>query len=245
MSDAPDRNRRGFLNTAAALGAGIIVPGFASSRCAGASMPSDGDAGRQQEGVEAVFPAEDLMRDHGIAKRVLLIYREGIRLLEAGEDLSPDAIGGGAAIIRSFIEEYHERLEEDLLFPLFRKANTLVDLVETLTTQHQAGRRVTDETTRLAKLSSMKEPDDRETLIASLQAFIRMYEPHVAHEDSVLFPMLRRITAPQDYSSLGEEFEKRELQILGADGLERIFDRLERIEKELGIYELRQFTPRT
>ncbi|WP_222708901.1 hypothetical protein [Nonomuraea sp. C10] len=32
-----------------------------------------------------VTPPEDLMREHGVLKRILLIYREGIRRINAGE----------------------------------------------------------------------------------------------------------------------------------------------------------------
>ena len=37
-----------------------------------------------------------------------------------------------AGIIRHFIEEYHEKLEEQHLFPRFRKAGKLVELVNVL-----------------------------------------------------------------------------------------------------------------
>jgi hemerythrin-like domain-containing protein len=46
------------------------------------------------------------------------LYGEGIRRLEANEDLPPDAIADAAKIIRNFIEDYHEKLEEN--FSRFR-----------------------------------------------------------------------------------------------------------------------------
>jgi hypothetical protein len=66
------------------------------------------------------------MREHGVLKRVLLVYGEGIRRLEANEDLPPDAIADAAKIIRNFIEDYHEKLEENFLFPRFEKKGVLV-----------------------------------------------------------------------------------------------------------------------
>jgi len=72
------------------------------------------------------------MREHGILKRVLLAYDEMIRRIRARQDLSPQAVIDGATIIRRFIEDYHEKLEEDHLFPRFRKAGKLVDLVTVL-----------------------------------------------------------------------------------------------------------------
>ena len=46
-------------------------------------------------------------------------------------------------------------------------------------------------------------------LTHSLSRFIRMYNPHRAREDTVLFPALRKITSSNEYDSLGEDFEEK------------------------------------
>ncbi len=198
---------------------------------------------KQSEAIE-VGPPEDLMREHGVLKRLLLIYGEALHRHYAKQDLPPDALADAAGIIRSFVEDYHEKLEEDFLFPRFEKANQLVDLVKVLRTQHQAGRRVTDITLRLANLQSLKNDSERAQLINSLQQFIRMYNPHEAREDTVLFPAFRKIVSPHEFDSLGEDFEKKEDELFGEDGFEKVVDRVAGIEKRLGIYDLAQFTPK-
>src|ERR1700720_429414 len=75
-----------------------------------------------EEDEQEVSPAEDLMREHGVLKRVLLIYAEAIRRIDANEDLPPETLADSAKIIRSFIEDYHEKLEGDFFFPRFEKA---------------------------------------------------------------------------------------------------------------------------
>jgi hemerythrin-like domain-containing protein len=145
-------------------------------------------------------------------------------------------------MIRSFIEQYHEKLEEDYLFPRFRKHGKLVDLVNVLERQHQAGRRVTESIIALSA-SGPKSKDDKQKLNTSLQAFVRMYAPHEAREDTVLFPALHEIVSRHEYDSLGEEFERKEHQLFGKDGFEEMVKRVESIEKQLGIYDLAQFTP--
>src|SRR5947207_13332583 len=100
--------------------------------------------GKEEEKKEnEVSPPEDLMREHGVLKRVLLIYGEAIRRIDAKQDLPSDAVADSAKIIRSFIEDYHEKLEENFLFPRFEKANHLIDLVKVLRDQQTAGRRFT------------------------------------------------------------------------------------------------------
>ncbi len=198
-----------------------------------------------QESVEEkVSPGEDLMREHGVLKRILLVYGEAARRLEVNEDLSPEVLINSGGIIRSFVEDYHEKLEENFLFPRFRKANRLVDLVDVLQEQHKAGRRLTDVMLRLATLKALKNPDDRRQLVDSLQDFIRMYNPHQAREDTVLFPALHEVVTTGEYEELGEDFERKEDDLFGERGFEKMVDRVAAVEKELGIYELAQFTPK-
>jgi hemerythrin-like domain-containing protein len=191
-----------------------------------------------------VAPPEDLMREHGVLKRILLVYGEALCRMDAKEDLPPEPIQESAKIIRSFIEDYHEKLEEDFLFPRFKKANKLADLVDVLVQQHQGGRRVTDITLQFATNQALKNADDRRKLAESMRQFIRMYNPHEAREDTVLFPAFRGIVSAHEFDSLGEDFEKKEDELFGDDGFEKMVDKVAQIEKKLGIYELAQFTPK-
>lgn len=218
-------------------GAGLIVPAtMAAAQRAGAR------GGGEPE--EDVAPPEDLMREHGVLKRVLLVYDEAIRRIDARKDFPVDAVKNGADIIRTFIEDYHEKLEEDYLFPRFEKAGTLADLTKILREQHQAGRRVTAQITQLATAQTLKNPSSAAKLKESMHQFIRMYEPHEAREDTVLFPALRRVVSREEFDALGEDFEKKEHQLFGDEGFEKMVERVASIEKSLGIYDLAQFTPR-
>ena len=192
---------------------------------------------------EGVSPAEDLMREHGVLKRVLLIYRDVMRRIDGKEDFPPDVLAGSARLIRDFIENYHEKLEEDYLFPRFRKANRLVELVNTLELQHQRGRVLTERVLQLASPSVLKDASRKQHLRASLHLFVRMYEPHEAREDTVLFPAFHEIVSPREYDSLGDEFEEKENQLFGAGGFEKNVEAVAALEKQLGIYDLSQFTP--
>jgi hemerythrin-like domain-containing protein len=113
-----------------------------------------------------------------------------------------------------------------------------------LRTQHEAGRRVTDLIMQKANAQSLKNKDDRTALGRAMRQFNRMYGPHEAREDTVLFPALRSIVTANEYDALGEDFEKKEHQLFGEEGFEKMVDRVAGIEKSLGIYDLSQFTPR-
>jgi hemerythrin-like domain-containing protein len=192
---------------------------------------------------EEVTPPEDLMREHGVLDRVLLLYEAGIRKWSASEDFDPAMITQSAEIIRDFINNYHEKSEEDHVFPRFRKAGKMVDLVDTLLRQHEAGRKVTERIIALAP-SSRANTDERRQLIASMQSFVIMYRPHAAREDTDLFPKLKDVVSSNEYDAMAEEFEKKEHELFGEDGFEKMVDRVAKLEQRMGIHDLGQFTPR-
>ena len=108
---------------------------------------------------EEVTPPEDLMREHGVLDRVLLLYEAQIRKLSSNEDFDPALITRSAEIIRDFINNYHEKSEETHVFPRFRKAGQMTDLVDTLLRQHDAGRKVTQTILRFAPAGRSHDND--------------------------------------------------------------------------------------
>ena len=200
---------------------------------------------RKEKEEEEVSPAEDLMREHGVLKRALLVYGECASRLESGKEFPPVAVTGTANLIRKFIEDYHEKLEEEYLFPRLRGAGKLVDLVGVLEAQHKAGRRVTQQILTSAKASGLlRNESAKKDLAKQIRAFIRMYEPPEAREDTVPFPAFREIVPKNEFDSLGEHFEKREHELFGEDGFQKIVEEVAGLEKTIGIYDLSQFTPR-
>lgn len=192
---------------------------------------------------QKVSPPEDLMQEHGLLNRVLLIYDYCRMRLINKENFPIEALSKAAGVIRTFVEDYHERQEENYLFPRFKKANELTDLVNTLLQQHKAGRILTEQVLQLAK-SSNKTDTETQKLIQVLASFNTMYRPHEAREDTVLFPAFRNLVSGHEYDSLGEEFENNEHKLFGNGGFERMVAKVADIERSLGIYELSQFTPR-
>ena len=75
-----------------------------------------------------------------------------------------------------------------------------------------------------------------------MRSFITMYRPHEAREDTVLFPALHQVLSTKQLKDLGEQFEKEEDRLFGDEGFEKTVDQVAAIEKQLGIYDLAQFT---
>jgi hemerythrin-like domain-containing protein len=191
---------------------------------------------------EKISPPEDLMREHGLLNRILLIYDHCNIKLSNHETFPLEALHNSANIIRSFIEDYHEKQEEEFLFPRFEKANTLTELVKTLRIQHQAGRVITEQIIQFSGMKSISA-DEGLKLTKLLSDFNAMYRPHEAREDTVLFPALSKIVSKNEYDAMGEDFEKNEHKLFGEDGFDTMVDKVGNIEKQLGIFDLSLFTP--
>jgi hemerythrin-like domain-containing protein len=230
-------SRRRFLHSAGAAGAGVLMLGGTPN-----GMLPGGWRGIVAP-EEEVTANEDLMREHGVLKRALLIYGEGLRRLDAREDIPPDVLADTAQLIRRFIEEYHEKQEEKYIFPRFEKAGKHTELVRTLRLQHERGRQRTAAILHLATGSATKSADDLTTLAGHMKAFIQMYEPHEAREDTVLFPAFHALVSRNEYDSIGEEMEKNERRTFGGDGFDMAVDKVAELERKLGIYDLARFTP--
>jgi len=228
-------DRRRFLWATAVSVAGLPLLGAAR-----------GDEKDKPQGSEDdVSAPEDLMREHGVLTRALLVYEEGLRRLRAKDDVGPELFLKTATLIRKFVEEYHEKDEEHFIFPEFEKRNQMVELVKVLRKQHEAGRAVTEVVLRAAAPDAFRKVENRKELVIAVEAFIRMYRPHEAREDTVLFPALRRMLPEKQMKEIAEKMEKSEDMVLGDEGFEKAVDQVAAIEKQLGIYDLDQFTPKT
>jgi len=223
--------RRALLHLGATSAVVLAVPTIALAR----------EAKKKTE--ESIPPSEDLMREHAILDRILLIYESGLRRAGQGEDIDPAVFVQSATIVRDFIHDYHEKSEEELVFPRFKDAGRMVELVNVLVTQHGAGRKLTERILAAAPQARNREP--REAMGRDIQTFIAMYRPHAAREETDLFPTLRSLLTSEQFEEMGDEMEKHERQHFGADGFEKVAKKVAEVEKVIGVYDLEVFTPKS
>src|SRR5437868_5014996 len=101
-------------------------------------------AGCSDTDAKEVGAVEDLMREHGILRRILLVYAESsAKLRTDSASLDATALNKAARLFHDFGEEYHERkLEEGYIFPKVRQGPAAGD-VDILLAQHRRGREIT------------------------------------------------------------------------------------------------------
>jgi hemerythrin-like domain-containing protein len=214
----------------------------------GGSSSATNDDGKEPAPGEAVpeevTAVEDLMREHGILRRALLVYQECVvRLHQDVASVPAEAIEKTAQLFRVFGEDYHEkRLEEAYILPLIKKVQGPVAIyADVLVAQHTRGREITDYLLSVSKGERLST-SQVDGVTKALESFVRMYEHHAAIEDTVVFPAWKKLTGDQEYNELGEKFEEIEHEIFGEDGFESALRRMEEIESSLGLTNLDMFT---
>jgi len=220
---APGRglDRRALIGVGAGLvlGAGLNQAGDAVA----ASSPS--------EARQPPSPGEMLMSEHGVLKRLLLVYQTASEQLAAGRTPPAAAIAGSAELIRDYIEGFHEGLEEAYVFPRVQPVHPTT--IHTLLVQHDRGRHLTAAISIVAG-QSLKEPATRAALHRYLDLFVAMYSRHEAWEDTVVFPTIREVMRPRTFDELAERFRYLEHAQYGDSGFAHLLDRVGGIERQNG-----------
>ena len=143
-----NEKRRQLLAGISIAGAGVLLNACRNTQTRSGGATNDenkneGTAPGEAEPVE-VTPTEDLMREHGILRRALLVYQEtAVKLRQDVASVPLDALEKTANLFRVFGEEYHERkLEEVFIFPVVKKlSDPSFTYVDILLAQHQRGPR--------------------------------------------------------------------------------------------------------
>lgn len=191
-----------------------------------------------------VTATEDLMREHGVLRRALLVYTESIPRIRANAgSFDARALYRTGVLFRDFGENYHEKmLEEEHIFPVVHKGGGEAGkLIEILTAQHQRGREITSYLLAVTKNGRIATAN-AEPLARSLEAFVLMYRNHAAREDTVVFPAWKKHFTDRQLDELSDQFEDIEHKMFGKDGFDDAVEKISAIETTLGFADLSQFT---
>jgi hemerythrin-like domain-containing protein len=240
------KTRRDFLGASVVVGAGLALSG-----CSGRNRANEGKdkteasskSNENKTGLE-VTATEDLMREHGILRRALLVYTTAATKLRGNlSTIPPDALQKTAKLFRTFGEEYHEKkLEEAFIFPAVKKAGgEAATYPDILVAQHNRGREITDYVIAVTQGSKLGASNAAESAEA-LDAFVLMYRHHAAREDTIIFPAWKKTLTAGELDDMNEKFEDIEHEQFGEDGFEDAVKQISAIESSLGLANIAQFT---
>jgi hemerythrin-like domain-containing protein len=198
---------------------------------------------KKEDSEEEVTAVEDLMREHGILRRSLLVYTfAAAKIRDNSSAINPSDLQKTSKLFRTFGEDYHERqLEEAHIFPAVKNAGgRAAEFVDTLLSQHQRGREITEYILKIS--AGTKLTSNVNDLANALDSFVLMYRHHAAKEDTIVFPAWKKTLSREQLDEMGERFEEIEHKQFGKDGFDDAERQISDIEKGLGIADLAKFT---
>jgi len=239
--------RRGFLRASAVVGTGLILVG-----CGGGGREQSGQQSKNQPSPQEdenqkggeVTATEDLMREHGVLRRALLVYRAAAEKLRNNpSSVPPDALQKTAKLFRAFGEDYHEKkLEEAYIFPAVKKGGgEAASYPDILVVQHNRGREITEYVLAVTQGAKL-EAANADALAKALESFVLMYQHHAAREDTIIFPAWKQTMTGEQLDEMGDKFEDIENEQFGSDGYEDAVKQIGDIEGGLGLADISQFT---
>jgi hemerythrin-like domain-containing protein len=193
---------------------------------------------------EDVGAVEDLMREHGILRRILVVYRQSAMMLRVNPTaLDAGALADAARLFQTFGEDYHERqLEEGYIFPRLQKAGGgPAALAGVLKAQHDRGREITAYLQSAFAAGRISE-FNAEPVARALESMAQMYEAHTAFEDTLLFPAWRKTLSKAELDEMGDRFEGIEKKTFKGDGFDMAEAGVTRIEQRLNLHDLSFYT---
>jgi hemerythrin-like domain-containing protein len=208
----------------------VLVPGLIVASGVAACSGKEDDVGA----------VEDLMREHGVLRRAILVFRACAGRLTVDQIVDAQALHRTAQLFRTFGEDYHEKkLEEDNIFPQVKKAGgAAAALVDVLLAQHQRGREIISHVLDATNGTTF----DNRAMASALQSFELMYEHHAAREDTILFPAWKKAIGAHEVEEMGDKFEDIEKAQFGGDGFDMAVKQIGEIEQTLGLANLAAFT---
>ena len=235
-----DEKRRDLVSKSALLIAGSAA-GLLTADLWGQQAAPEKKEGSEPE----VTATEDLMREHGVIRRALLVYAElADKVRKSPGSVDAAALHKTAQLFRTFGEDYHERmLEEQHIFPIVKKMRgEAAKYPDVLTAQHQRGREITDYILAVSNASRIAS-QHAEPLARVFEGMVRMYENHAAREDTIVFPAWKTNFSNKQLDEISDQFEDIEHKMFGKDGFEDAEKAISGVEAAFGFTDISQFTP--
>lgn len=189
-------------------------------------------------------PIEDLMQEHGVLSRLLLIFEESAKQLstEKTRTTALETIKTTNDLIIQNFAGHHEKIEEIAIFPVINRSSdtSMKDLVQVLLEQHKVGSSLTE---RITALYAAPKVDSHALELSELiDSYVRMYRAHASREDTILFPFARRQLNDAQYAELTNKVRNIESHLRSNSELATLLAQIDALETNLGIHNLAHYT---
>jgi hemerythrin-like domain-containing protein len=172
-----------------------------------------------------------LRKEHEAILKMLDASEEAARRIESGQTVAPETLEGLLEFFRLFADRCHHGKEEDLLFPLLesrglpRQGGPLGVMLR----EHDQGRELIRQMVEAVGASRTGDTTTLARWAEAARAYAQLLRAHIGKENDVLFVMADNMLSPEEQSALAAEFEKFEVEQMGAGTHERLHASMDRL----------------
>jgi hemerythrin-like domain-containing protein len=177
-----------------------------------------------------------LRKEHDAILKMLGATEEAARRLDAGQPVAAETLEGLIEFFRLFADQCHHGKEEDLLFPLLESHGlprhggpTGVMLQE-----HEQGRALIRQ--MVVSAEAYKQGDSPGAAARWSQAargYAELLRQHIHKENNILFVMAENMLTAEEQKKLAADFERVEIEKMGAGTHERLHAKMDKLVAEL------------
>ncbi len=177
---------------------------------------------------------EVLRKEHKGILKMLDVTEEVARRLEAGQAVTPQTLVGLVEFFRLFADRCHHGKEEDLLFTLLQEKGMprAGGPIAVMLAEHDQGRALVRQMAEAAEVYQAGKTEAASRWAAAAQGYCELLRGHIDKENNVLFVMAERMLSPSEQGKLAEDFEKVEVEKMGAGTHERLHALMDKMVAE-------------
>jgi hemerythrin-like domain-containing protein len=182
-----------------------------------------------------MFATEILRKEHdAILKMLDALDQTSVQLL-SGASVQSSTLQDLLEFFQLFADRCHHGKEEDLLFPLLERRGIPRERgpIGVMLSEHDQGRELIQQM-KAAAAEYEKEPQAAgKRWSEAARIYSQLLREHIMKENNVLFRIAEQILSPEEQTSLAADFEKAEIEKMGAGTHERLHARMGQLLEEI------------
>jgi len=182
-----------------------------------------------------MFATEILRKEHdAILKMLDALDQTSLHLLD-GVSVQPSTLQGLLEFFQLFADRCHHGKEEDLLFPLLERRGIPRNRgpIGVMLSEHDQGRELIQRMKAAAAEYEKAPQAAARQWSDAARVYSQLLREHIMKENNILFRMAEQILSPDEQTSLAADFEKAEIEKMGAGTHERLHARMGQLLAEI------------
>jgi hemerythrin-like domain-containing protein len=178
---------------------------------------------------------EILRLEHEAILKMISATEEVARRLDRGERVRPGILGDLLEFFRLFADRCHHGKEEDLLFPLLESKGLPRQggPIGVMLHEHDEGRGFIKQMAEAAEAYKTAPETAGPRWAEPARNYSALLRAHIDKENNILFRIAEQILSADEQARLAEDFEKAEVEKMGAGTHERLHAMMDKLLAEV------------